>query len=408
MRFHCAISLARTACLAGVCGVLATNAHAGWTVTILHQENYGSSTCASAYDHVQAGRAFEQACQWSGTAQSRIFLHPPGAQESLITQSRSGKHVGTVTTGGLRRVALWTGTNTAWVNLSPAGFTDGYPFALAGDQQVGVVYLGSSGFAALWRGTSQSFINMTPPNALASAVFATDGVHQVGYARFDTTTNAILWSGTAASWQIINPPGTSASEAWGIDGDSVVMQVSVPVGSPGSSGAALWHLSTNQLTHLHPAGANPSSVRGVFGGFQVGWVTNPSNSRSSACIWRGSAATYEDLQQFMPPFWIDTQALNVWHDNTTLFVAGTGRYNSVTAVLWTRPLSDYQSCDSIDFNGDGVSPDSGDIDDFLSVFGGGACSNAPNCGDIDFNNDGVSPDSDDIDALLRVFGGGSC
>ena len=65
-------------------------------------------------------------------------------------------------------------------------------------------------------------------------------------------------------------------------------------------------------------------------------------------------------------------------------------------------------CDSIDFNNDGVSPDSGDIDDYLSVFGGGPCSNDPFCNDIDFNNDCVSPDSGDIDALLSVFGGGSC
>jgi hypothetical protein len=67
-----------------------------------------------------------------------------------------------------------------------------------------------------------------------------------------------------------------------------------------------------------------------------------------------------------------------------------------------------QSCDPIDFNNDGVSPDTDDIDDFLSVFAGGPCSNDPNCNDIDFNNDGVSPDSGDIDAFLRVFAGGAC
>jgi hypothetical protein len=65
-------------------------------------------------------------------------------------------------------------------------------------------------------------------------------------------------------------------------------------------------------------------------------------------------------------------------------------------------------CDAIDFNNDGVAPDTGDIDDFLSVFGGGPCSNDPNCNDVDFNNDGVAPDTGDIDAFLRVFGGGPC
>jgi hypothetical protein len=65
------------------------------------------------------------------------------------------------------------------------------------------------------------------------------------------------------------------------------------------------------------------------------------------------------------------------------------------------------ACDTIDFNNDGVLPDSADIDDLLSVFGGGACS-TNSCGDLDFNNDGVSPDSADIEAFLRVFGGGAC
>jgi hypothetical protein len=66
------------------------------------------------------------------------------------------------------------------------------------------------------------------------------------------------------------------------------------------------------------------------------------------------------------------------------------------------------SCDSIDFNNDGLFPDTLDIDDFLSVFSGGACSNDPNCGDIDFNNDGLFPDTLDVDSLLSVFSGGGC
>ena len=48
------------------------------------------------------------------------------------------------------------------------------------------------------------------------------------------------------------------------------------------------------------------------------------------------------------------------------------------------------------------------VDDFLSVFSGGACTNDPLCGDIDFNNDGLFPDTLDIDALLSIFSGGAC
>ncbi|MFO0832477.1 MAG: CHRD domain-containing protein [Phycisphaerales bacterium] len=68
------------------------------------------------------------------------------------------------------------------------------------------------------------------------------------------------------------------------------------------------------------------------------------------------------------------------------------------------------TCDSIDFNNDGLFPDTADIDDFLSVFSGGPCSTdpTPGCGDIDFNNDGLFPDTTDIDSLLSVFSGGPC
>jgi hypothetical protein len=80
-----------------------------------------------------------------------------------------------------------------------------------------------------------------------------------------------------------------------------------------------------------------------------------------------------------------------------------GGGNSVIRVSGFAAL-----CDSLDFNADGVAPDTTDIEDFLSVYAGGTCSNDPNCGDLDFNNDCVSPDSSDIEALLRVFGGGNC
>jgi hypothetical protein len=66
------------------------------------------------------------------------------------------------------------------------------------------------------------------------------------------------------------------------------------------------------------------------------------------------------------------------------------------------------ACDGVDFNNDGLFPDTADIDDFLSVFSGGPCSNDPLCGDVDFNNDGLFPDTLDIDALLSVFSGGPC
>ncbi len=71
----------------------------------------------------------------------------------------------------------------------------------------------------------------------------------------------------------------------------------------------------------------------------------------------------------------------------------------------------FAGCDSIDWNNDGLFPDTQDITDFISVFGGGFCAppNPPACNsDIDFNNDGLFPDTDDITAFITAFGGGAC
>ncbi len=79
------------------------------------------------------------------------------------------------------------------------------------------------------------------------------------------------------------------------------------------------------------------------------------------------------------------------------------RYEATRAVLFFNSVG----CDDIDYNNDGLFPDTADIDDFLSVFSGGSCSTGT-CSDIDFNNDCLFPDTTDIDSLLTVFSGGPC
>jgi hypothetical protein len=110
-----------------------------------------------------------------------------------------------------------------------------------------------------------------------------------------------------------------------------------------------------------------------------------------------------------------TAAANIGQDDIAawqLSVAGDafGSWAASTGEAGTPGIfgTPTPTCDSVDFNNDGLFPDTQDIDDFLTVFSGGPCSNEPNCGDVDFNNDGLFPDTSDIDALLRVFSGGPC
>jgi hypothetical protein len=63
------------------------------------------------------------------------------------------------------------------------------------------------------------------------------------------------------------------------------------------------------------------------------------------------------------------------------------------------------SCDSIDFNNDGLFPSDDDLVTFLSTLAGTPC---PACNDIDFNNDGLFPSDDDLVAFLRVLAGSDC
>ncbi|HEX2838452.1 MAG TPA: alpha-amylase family glycosyl hydrolase [Phycisphaerales bacterium] len=103
---------------------------------------------------------------------------------------------------------------------------------------------------------------------------------------------------------------------------------------------------------------------------------------------------------------------NQWLPGCPSSTADLGTAPNMTTISGTQfaslTLPTPSACDPIDFNGDGLFPDTLDIDDFLSVFSGGPCSNAPSCGDIDFNNDGLFPDTADIDAMLSVFSGGAC
>ncbi len=64
-------------------------------------------------------------------------------------------------------------------------------------------------------------------------------------------------------------------------------------------------------------------------------------------------------------------------------------------------------CDDIDFDNDGLYPTTSDINEILTVFGGGPCS-TNNCDTIDFDQNCNFPDPGDIYSMLSVFSGGPC
>jgi hypothetical protein len=142
--------------------------------------------------------------------------------------------------------------------------------------------------------------------------------------------------------------------------------------------------------------ANPDNWPGAKVGSEVRWncpepYAPPAGSSGNALRW---GTTYN--------FRFDCNVAPVATGGALLGLYKPGTPTSVQALFIPTPSP---LCDGIDFNGDGLFPDTQDITDFLNAFGGDTCDT---CGDIDFNNDGLFPDTSDINAFLTVFSGGVC
>ncbi|MFO0832922.1 MAG: hypothetical protein U0637_13910 [Phycisphaerales bacterium] len=95
-------------------------------------------------------------------------------------------------------------------------------------------------------------------------------------------------------------------------------------------------------------------------------------------------------------------------------VSGDGRWITGMALLASGQRQAYIAhipgmCGDLDFNNDGISPDTFDIETLLCAVSGDCCWQAvPACDSIDINMDGLFPDVADIEAFLTMFSGGTC
>jgi hypothetical protein len=74
-------------------------------------------------------------------------------------------------------------------------------------------------------------------------------------------------------------------------------------------------------------------------------------------------------------------------------------------VIVVQGFAERVTCDSIDFNQNGVFPEDQDVIDFFNVLAGVACDT---CADIDFNNNCVFPEDQDVVDFFNVLAGGTC
>jgi hypothetical protein len=241
-----------------------------------------------------------------------------------------------------------------------------------------------------YRSVSGGTVNAADPNLDSSDV-------PEGFYRINTTT------GFASPALIIPTPDRNLWDFGGIDSDGTTLygasdNLTATPSTGGVPGLYRIDLSAGTFTLVssYPTSASyPNtgmSVRDIDGlaaGDGRVWLV-PDERLTTIRPFVLATNSYAAPQDLPTPF--------VAANNITIFCAG------AYLPCWLAPAS---TCDSIDFNGDGLFPDDSDLVDFLSVLAGGPCS-TNTCNDIDFNGDGLFPDDSDLITFLRVLAGGEC
>ncbi len=367
----------------------AATASAQWSARIL-------STGTSAGLGVDNGRVagsiqvggVNRAAYWAAGSNTAINLNPSGASESIARGFDGNTIAGRALFSGFERAGIWTGTTAAsWVSLHPSGYQFSHAFCVGDGEQGG--YVSSNGsviLAALWRGSAASFVDLTPPGQTFCNVYGVGGGQQCGSCGAGAS-QAYLWTGTKASAIKLTPAGAPGAMAYDTDGSHQVGNYAAP---DGTYHACMWSGTAASHVDLHPPGHGftYSYAFGVDANLQVGYVFD--GNKSYASLWRGSAATWVNLNQYLPPGndFSGCIARAVWRDANFIYVAGEANGR---AVLWTRPRCkpDFNLDDFLDFT---------DFDEFVSAFETGAAG-------ADFNEDGFV-DFTDFDEYVAAFEAG--
>lgn len=195
----------------------------------------------------------------TGQVTSLALRHPYSGSSPIF--SFGGRHVGSAAYLGTNHAILWGNSRTEFVDLhdasryrSTAARAVSYGIEAGSGVPLGN---GNSLHALMWRGSAQSQIDLHPPAS-------------------PTTGNREPFVSTRAL-------GASEDQAVGMGttSDRFVNQ------------ALLWLGAADRWVNLHPAGAQSSEARGVRHGVQIGVAS--LNGRSVAALWRGSAASFVNL-----------------------------------------------------------------------------------------------------------------
>jgi hypothetical protein len=281
-----------------------------------------------------------QALVWRGSASSAVPLSTP-AMNSLIYGSNDLQQVG-VTSG---HASLWSGTAASFVDLHPLGSSSSEAHAVSANHQFGWATdpTSSQPSAAMWSGSAASYVNMNPPGAIASRITAAAGDLEGGSAAYNTTDGARagIWSGSAGSFVSLHP-GTpwGGSHISGMTETEQVGAVALPFPNDHPK-AAMWHGSAASFVLMDPPESGGySELLATCGTAQVGYIAPASGVYAG--IWFGTADSFLNLGQFLPPgVYDESRATSIATDGVNYYVGGYAE-NAATlrneAFLWIGPV----------------------------------------------------------------------
>ena len=248
---------------------------------------------------------------WSGTAASAVNLNPPGIWASVAADTDGTYQVGStlfpVIGGGEDSdAAMWQGTAASYINMSPPNSSRSYIAAIDHGIEVGSATINDVDYSGYWTGTDPNSFTPLPAPLNTSQAFDISGNEIVGDVDISEP-HAYVWNISTHVNKDLNPSGWDASTLIATDGSQYV---GIAFMNPDfHAHAGLWDAATGTFTNLHPANWVESFASGVHGGIQVGYVSGVGTTQ--AALWQGTAASYLDLQQFLPSTFVFSFASNI-------------------------------------------------------------------------------------------------
>lgn len=324
-------------------GAVATAAaQASWAAIHLHPQGLGTSQILACSGPSQGGWTLDNtthAALWSGSASSYVQL-----PYDMDIHGMDGAALVGISYASPQGAVLLPAGGAGLIGLAPQGAVQSQANAIRANEQVGWARLQISPgvyrtHASLWHGSVASWVDLNPPGMYESRVYATDGVKQGG----GVTTSSLgfgypaLWSGTASSVVDMTPLWATPGYG-GIAGMVFGQQVgSAVVG--GAAHATIWSGTAASAIDVNSFPGLDSGLFATTGAVQVGQAHVPGLTFPVAGVWLGTAASFVNLQDFLPAGYVGSVATSVAEYDGRIIVGGYAQtFDHSEAFIWTHDI----------------------------------------------------------------------